>query len=94
MLNRLFRFGETQCAVTIRPGSRARSGDVWIATVDVVTERNRSRDPGVGPPMHFRASSADEALARAALHLERRFGPLREAPPPDGDVPRRRQRGC
>ena len=94
MLNRLFRFGGTQCAVTLRPVPRVRPGDVWVATVDVVTERNRRRDPGVSPPMHFRAFSANEALARAALHLERRFGPLREAPPPDGDIPRRRQRGC
>ena len=43
--------------------------------------------------MHFRAGSADAALAEAALHLESRFGPLRDAPPPDGDVALPRQPG-
>lgn len=86
MLSRLFRFGSTRCAVTMRPVLQARSAIAWVATVDVFTERHRVRDSGVSSPMHFRAPGADEALAQAALYLESRFGPLREAPPPEGAV--------
>ena len=75
MSYRAFVFGCTPCAVTVRPVARTVGGHaVWVATVATRGDRPcRTR---------FRATTSREALALAVLHLERRLGPLREAPPP------------
>ena len=75
MYGRAFVFGRTPCEVTVRPVAHATGHkDAWIATVATHEGRPcRAR---------FRAETLREALALAALHLERRLGPLSEAPPP------------
>ncbi|MXY25390.1 MAG: hypothetical protein F4Y45_12855 [Acidobacteria bacterium] len=75
MFGRAFVFGRTPCEVTVRPVAHvAGHEDAWIATVATHDGRPcRAR---------FRAATFREALALAALHLERRLGRLSEAPPP------------
>lgn len=75
MCSRAFVFGRTPCEVNVRPVARTPEGrDAWVATVAPQGERSRRT--------HFRAATCREALGFAALHLEQRFGPLREGPPP------------
>ncbi len=75
MHDRTFIFGRTPCNVTIRPtGQTVGGGTAWIATVT-------TRGDCVGRT-RFRAATRQEALALAALYLERCLGPLSEAPPP------------
>lgn len=72
-------FGSTDCYVAVRTTtSTARAiADVFIVEEGGQALRRIANTRGV--PRTFDADDADEALALAALYLERQFGPLRDA---------------
>ena len=79
---REFTFGSTHCYVAVRTITRPAPGATAIADVFIVEEggqalRRVANTRGV--PRTFDADDADEALALAALYLERQFGPLQDA---------------
>lgn len=79
---REFTFGSTHCYVAIRATTPPAPGATAIADVFIVEEggqalRRVANTRGV--PRTFDADDAVEALALAALYLERQFGPLRDA---------------
>ena len=79
---REFTFGSTHCYVAVRTTTPPTSGASATADVFVVEEEGQSlrRIANTrGVPRAFDAEGADEALALAALYLERQFGPLRDA---------------
>ena len=82
--DREFTFGSTPCYVVVRAGTPPTTSAA-IADVFIVEEGGRALRRianAQGTPRTFNADGADEALALAALYLERNFGPLRDAPVP------------
>lgn len=79
---REFTFGSTHCYVAVRTAAPSAPDATAIADVFIVEEEGqalRRLANTRGVPRTFDADDADEALALAALYLERQFGPLRDA---------------
>lgn len=80
--DREFIFGSTSCYVSIRTPPPSTGSATEIADVFIVEEEGRALRRianSRGAPRRFNAAGVDEALALAALYLERHFGPLRDA---------------
>jgi len=79
---REFTFGSTHCYVAVRTDVPSAPDATATADVFIVEEEGqalRRIANARGVPRTFDADDADEALALAALYLERQFGPLRHA---------------
>ena len=76
VFEREFTFGDTPCAVAVRTRGAGAVAEVFVVDPDG-TRRPLTTIEGHDP---------DEALALAALELERRFGRLTKAPVPTEEV--------
>ena len=89
--DREFIFGSTSCYVSVRTPTPSTGGATAIADVFVVEEEGealRRIANTRGAPRRFNADGVDEALALAALYLERHFGPPRDARVPASEYRR------
>ena len=83
MLELVYTFGEMTCYVEVSAQAVPRGGDTYVSHAYVIEEEGRAlRFVGDrnGHPIEFMGNDADVALIRAAVYLERRFGPLDDSP--------------
>ena len=87
MLIREYTFGRTPCLIHVRriarPGEQRSEHVAELCVIENDGRALRFVGNREGNPVTFVHADADGALARAVIHLEKRFGlpPLGQAPP-------------